>query len=91
MMLARQTLNRLEDRITVRKIAEAPSFDVDEELYVLFRKIGSDRELMLARAVCEQRVVPGELSAHLGLTPAEIEDGLKELLRRRVISFRGEA
>jgi CheY-like chemotaxis protein len=88
---AAETLNRLEERITLRKIAEAPSFDVDEELYEVFRKIGSDRDLMLARAVCEQRVAPGELSAHLNLTPAEVEDGLKELLRRRVISFRGEA
>ncbi|HEX4620749.1 MAG TPA: response regulator, partial [Myxococcaceae bacterium] len=91
LLRAAETLNRLEDRITLKKIAEAPSFDVDEELYEVFRKIGSDRDLMLARAVCEQRVAPSELTAHLSVTAAEVEDGLRELLRRRVITFRGEA
>jgi DNA-binding response OmpR family regulator len=86
-----RSLNEVESRVTDERIRATSAFDVDEELYELFRKIGSDRELMLARAVCEQRVPVEELAERLSVDPSEVRQGLKELLRRRVISFRGDA
>jgi DNA-binding response OmpR family regulator len=86
-----RALNDVESRITDERIASSPAFDVDEELYELFRKIGSDRQLMLARAICEQRLPPKELGPRLALSASEVREGLQELLRRRVITFRGDA
>src|SRR5439155_9466230 len=82
-----ETLNQIESRVTATKLAQASNFMIDEELYQLYQRVGSDRDLMLARAVCEQRVRPADLARHLSLSPDEVNSGLKELLRRRVISF----
>lgn len=80
-------LNQLEARVTTTRLATAESFVVDEELYELYRRVGSDRGARLARAICEERMRPADVAGALNMPPQEVQDGLKELLRRGVISF----
>ena len=82
-----EMLNQLEGRVTTSRLASADTFVVDEELYELYRRVGSDRGVQLARAICEQRMRPADIGGALDLQPDEVQDGLKELLRRGVISF----
>lgn len=82
-----EMLNQLESRVTASRLAATTHFQVDEPLYELYRKIGTDRGLLLAQAICEQKMKPSDVSAALSIPPGEVLDGLKELLRRGVISF----
>lgn len=86
-----ERLNALEARLTANRLAAATEFDVDQELYELFRKIASERRAELARAVCEHHVAPAQLPEVLQTSPDEVADGLRELLRRGVIRFRAAA
>ncbi len=88
---ASDLLNQLEARVATAKVTAAGTVRVDQELYRLFLRIASDRDLILARAVCEGGVKPADLAARLSLTADEVQAGLKELLRRRVISFEADA
>jgi len=82
-----EMLNQLEARVTTSRLATADSFVVDEELYELYRRVGSERGLRLAKAICEERMRPADIAGALELPAEEVQDGLKELLRRGVISF----
>ncbi|MHB8875515.1 MAG: response regulator [Myxococcaceae bacterium] len=81
-----ETLNGLEGRVTSNRLAQAGAVTVDAELYQLFLRIASDRDLLLARAVCETKVKLAELPSRLSMSPEDVQTGLKELVRRRVIS-----
>jgi DNA-binding response OmpR family regulator len=86
-----ERLNSLEARLTANRLAAATEFDVDPELYELYRKIAPERRTELARAVCEHHVPPSQLPEVLQSSPDEVADGLRELLRRGVIRFRAPA
>ncbi|MDQ3263413.1 MAG: response regulator [Myxococcota bacterium] len=82
-----ETLNQLESRVTASKLNTTGHFEIDTTLYELFRQVAPDTGLRLAKAVCEERLTPDELPLRLNLKPEEVQDGLKELLRRGVIRF----
>jgi len=90
LLKACETLNNLEARVTTRKLSAAGAVIVDNELYRLFLHIASDRDLVLARAVCETKVGLAELPERLAMSQEDVTTGLRELLRRRVISFDSE-
>lgn len=60
-------------------------FTLDAELFALFQRVGSDREVALARALGEAQRPVAELAAALGLPLDEAQAGLRELLRRGVL------
>ena len=82
-----EKLNNLENRLTAAKLAQATSFEVDHELYDLYRKIASDKRVELARAVCEQQIPASDLPAAVRLPADQVTEGLRDLLRRGVIRF----
>ena len=82
-----EKLNSLENRLTVAKLQQATTFEVDVELYDLYRKIASDKRVELARAVCEQQVPTSDLPAAVQLPAEQVTEGLRDLLRRGVIAF----
>jgi DNA-binding response OmpR family regulator len=84
---ATAALNRLEEHVTDRWLSSATGFVIDEILYDLYQHLANERHLSLARAVCEQRVQPADLAARVALPPPEVNEILKDLLRRRVIEF----
>lgn len=80
-------LNELESRAVSSRIEQGGNITVDPELYTLYRQVSNDRDLLIARAVCEQKVQTHDLAQRLSIPPEEIEAGLADLLRRRVIRF----
>ncbi len=84
---AAERLNQLEATVTEKKLASAQTVDFDPELYRLYLQVATDRDVLVARAVCEQRLPLASLGEKLGLPDEQVERALKDLLRRRVISF----
>jgi len=82
-----ETLNQLEARVTASKLNTTGHFEIDGILYDLYRQVAPDQGLRLAKAVCEEKLRPAELPLRLNLKPEEVQEGLKELLRRGVIRF----
>lgn len=81
-------LNELEARAVSSRIRQGGPLVVDLDLYGLYRRVSNDRDLGIARAICEQKVPTHELAAHLDLPPEDIiEQGVADLLRRQVIRF----
>lgn len=82
-----ETLNQLEARVTASKLNTTGQFEIDQTLYELYRHVAPDQGLRLAKALCEEHLSPAELPIRLNLKPEEVQEGLKELLRRGVIRF----
>jgi DNA-binding response OmpR family regulator len=82
-------LNSVESRALEKNLAAATDFDMDPELYDLFRKVAVDWKRELARAVCELKVPPADLARTLNISPEQVTNGLRDLIRRGVIKPRG--
>ena len=80
-------LNRLDDRELDNRLTDATTFMIDQSLYDLFRRVASEEDVRLARAVCEDGLRPAEAAERLSLSPDQVHDGLKEMVRRGVIRF----
>lgn len=76
----------VEARMMDDRIDGALRFTCDAELYGLFLRVASDRDVRLARAVCEQKLSTDALPEALGLPPAEIREALREMVRRGVLT-----
>ncbi len=82
-----QALSELQTRVLTQRLGAQSSFDVDAELFGLFCRISSEQSVRIARAVCEQRIAPSQISQHLALPLEEVELALIDLVRRRVLKF----
>jgi hypothetical protein len=80
-------LNELEARAASTRIRQAGAVEVDADLYRLYRRVSSDRHLMIARALCEEKIPAQQLPSQLKLPPEVVEAGIADLLRRQVIRF----
>ncbi|MBX7100892.1 MAG: response regulator [Myxococcaceae bacterium] len=85
------TLNENERRVREGLLVSATDLEVNVDLYAIYRHVGPQQWLEAARLVCEERVPPRELIARLDVSPLEVEDMLKDLLRRGVITLRRAA
>lgn len=79
-----------ELRLLDGAIGAAGAFSVDPRLYSLFMKVASDRDVKLARLVCEEQVPVAKLPERLGISMDEVRDSMRELLRRNVIAPKEE-
>jgi DNA-binding response OmpR family regulator len=86
-----QTLNHLDEQVQEARLGSAAALEVDGALYELYRRIAADRDVLIAKAVCEERVALADLTTHLSLPAEAVEASLLDLLRRRVIRFASEA
>lgn len=82
-----ESLNVLESQVTSQRLAEASRFIRDEVLYEVYRKTMPDRAVQIAKAVCEEQVRPADVASRLHVSPDEVNEVVKDLLRRKVISF----
>jgi DNA-binding response OmpR family regulator len=73
-------------RLLDSTISTANEFVTDPRLYALFLRVASDRDVRLARAVCEEQIPPAQLSEKLQLSPEEVRESLRELVRRSVLT-----
>lgn len=79
-------LAELELTVLDGAVGAAGAFHVDPHLYALFIQVASDRDVKLARALCEEKVAPAQLAERLGISGAEVKESLRELVRRSVIT-----
>lgn len=82
-----ETLNENERRVRENLLLSARQLTVHEELYQVYRAVGPKDSLELARLVCEEKLMPREIIARVDTSPIEIEECLKDLLRRGVVTL----
>jgi len=85
---ARELLNDNERRAREGMMVGATEIQVDPDLYHVYRMVGPKQSLEVARLICEERVPPREVIARVELSPVEIEETLKDLVRRGVVTLR---
>ena len=76
-----------EAKVVADRLKNPGAFQIDEELYALYLRVGSERDVLLLRALWEEKIAPAGLSAHLSFPPEEVKASLTELMRRGVISL----
>ncbi|MFT3836024.1 MAG: response regulator [Myxococcaceae bacterium] len=85
---ARELLNDNERRAREGMMVGANEIQVDPDLYHVYQMVGPKQSLEVARLICEERVPPREVIARVELSPVEIEETLKDLVRRGVVTLR---
>jgi CheY-like chemotaxis protein len=88
LMRAVDTLNENERRIRDNVMLSATQITVNEALYKVYRDVGPKDTLELVRLVCEEKLMPREIISRLDTSPLEIEECLKDLLRRGVVTLK---
>ncbi len=82
------TLNDNERRIREGLLVTASQMDVNPDLYAVYRQVGPKQWLEVARLICEERVAPRDVIATLDTSPLEVEETMKDLIRRGVVTLR---
>ncbi|MBL8916267.1 MAG: response regulator [Archangium sp.] len=82
------TLNDNERRMRESLMLTATQIDVNAQLYEVYRAVGPKQWLEAARLICEEKTPPRDLIAQLDISPVEIEECMKDLIRRGVVSLR---
>lgn len=84
---ALSAVTALERKVMDEKLQAAKFAEPDPELYDLYLRVASSRDVRLARALCEEKVVPSKLASHLAFPEEEVRASLIELLRRGVVAL----
>jgi DNA-binding response OmpR family regulator len=82
------TLNENERRARESLLVSANQMEVNPELYSVYRQVGPKQWLEVARLICEERVPPREVIAAIDASPIEVEETMKDLIRRGVVTLR---
>ncbi len=82
------TLNDNERRMRESLMVSATEITVNEELYKVYRAVGPKAWLEAARLICEEKATPRDVIAHLDISPVEIEECMKDLIRRGVVNLK---
>ncbi|MFT3708934.1 MAG: response regulator [Archangium sp.] len=82
------TLNENERRMRESLMLTATQIDVNAQLYDVYRAVGPKQWLEAARLICEEKTPPRDVIARLDISPLEIEECMKDLIRRGVVSLR---
>jgi DNA-binding response OmpR family regulator len=81
------TLNENERRMRESLMVQATQIEVNEALYDIYRQVGPTQWLECARLICEEKLAPREIISRLDLSPVDIEETMKDLLRRGVVNL----
>lgn len=81
-------LNDNERRMRESLMVTATQIDVNTDLYSVYRAVGPKQWLEAARLICEEKTPPREVIARLDLSPLEIEECMKDLIRRGVVTLK---
>ena len=82
------TLNENERRIREGLLVAAGQIEVNEALYSVYRQVGPKQWLEVARLICEEHVPPREIIASMETSPIDVEETLKDLVRRGVVTLK---
>lgn len=82
------TLNDNERRMRESLMVSATEIAVNDELYKVYRAVGPKGWLEAARLICEEKATPRDVISRLDLSPVEIEECMKDLIRRGVVTLK---
>lgn len=85
---AASTLNENERRMREGLMLTATQIDVNTELYAVYQQVGPKTWLETARLICEEKLPPRDVIAHIDISPLEVEETMKDLIRRGVVTLR---
>jgi DNA-binding response OmpR family regulator len=88
---ATQVLNANSERAASALLVAPGSIEVNQELYRVYQLNGPQRSLGVARMLCEEKLTPREIMERAGESPVELEETLRDLMRRGVVAFRPPA
>ncbi len=81
-------LNDNERRMRESLMVTATQIDVNGDLYAVYCAVGPKQWLEAARLICEEKCPPRDVIARLDLSPLEIEECMKDLIRRGVVTLK---
>ncbi len=81
-------LNENERRMRESLMVSATQVEVNSDLYDVYRAVAPAQWREAARLVCEESVAPREIIARLQISPIEVEECMKDLIRRGVMSLK---
>ena len=82
------TLNENEGRMRESLLVSATHVEVNPDLYAVYCHVGPKQWLECARLICEERLPPREIIARLDLSPVDLEETMKDLIRRGVVTLK---
>jgi CheY-like chemotaxis protein len=82
------TLNENERRLRESLMVQATQIDINTDLYSVYRQVGPKQWLECARLICEEKLSPRDIIAQLELSPVDIEETMKDLIRRGVVTLK---
>ena len=82
------TLNENERRVRESLLVTATQIEVNPDLYAVYRQVGPKQWLEAARLICEEHLPPREIIARLEVSPIDVEETMKDLTRRSVVTLR---
>lgn len=85
---AASTLNENERRMREGLMLTATQIDVNADLYAVYQQVGPKAWLETARLICEEKLPPRDVIAHIDISPLEVEETMKDLIRRGVVTLR---
>lgn len=81
-------LNENERRMRESLMVTATQIEVNPDLYAVYTVVGPKQWLEAARLICEERMPPRDIIARLDISPLEIEECMKDLIRRGVVTLK---
>lgn len=84
---AATSLNENERRLQDGLLVSANEINVNDDLYALYAQVGPRPWLETARLLCEQRLPPREVIARVDASPLDVEETLRDLIRRGVVAL----
>lgn len=85
---AQAALNAHEQQLREVALIEARHVSVDPALYEVYAQVGPRAWLETARLICEERLPPREVIGRVELSPIEVEETIRDLVRRGVVNLR---
>jgi DNA-binding response OmpR family regulator len=86
---AAELLNENAEKLRDAHLVNPGAIHVNEELYRVYSQNGPKGWLETARLLCEEKLTPREVLTRLDESPVEVEETLRDLVRRGVVSLGG--
>jgi len=86
---AAELLNENAEKLRDAHLVKPGNMRVNADLYRVYTQNGPKNWLETARLLCEEKLSPREVLSRLDESPVEVEETLRDLVRRGVVTFGG--
>jgi predicted kinase len=86
---AAELLNENAEKLRDANLLKPANMRVNADLYRVYTQNGPKNWLETARLLCEEKLSPREVLSRLDESPVEVEETLRDLVRRGVVTFGG--